>query len=338
MKILYITNVYPSKYKNKSPIVKNIINQYKQYYPHDSVNLLLFDRLNFFKNLFLLRSYIKSNTINIVHIHFGGLYAFIIILFLFYTNTKVIITFHGTDIHGKLHTNGYILQKIKIKINKFFSLLSFPFVDKIDFVSNSLKDYIPFIYDILFQKKYTSSVLGVDYDCFKPINIIEAKKELNLNLDTKYILFINNNNSPVKREKYARELIEKLGKEYKILKPKNISYEKIPLYFNASTFLIVTSENEGSPNIIREAIATNLPIVSVDVGDVKEYIDKITSSIIIDKYNQSNALEEIINNIDIIEKNDSKMRSNFEKLISYKYTSMKLNYLYKLILEETNEK
>ena len=51
-----------------------------------------------------------------------------------------------------------------------------------------------------------------------------------------------------------------------------ISHTEVPLWLNASDALLLTSKHEGSPTIVKEALACGLPIVSVDVGDVAERI------------------------------------------------------------------
>jgi glycosyltransferase involved in cell wall biosynthesis len=50
---------------------------------------------------------------------------------------------------------------------------------------------------------------------------------------------------------------------------------EVPFWLNAADVLLLTSKHEGSPTIVKEALACRLPVVSVDVGDVAERIEGI---------------------------------------------------------------
>jgi len=44
-------------------------------------------------------------------------------------------------------------------------------------------------------------------------------------------------------------------------------------HMNACEAMILASDHEGSPMAVREAMACNLPVVSVDVGDVRQILE-----------------------------------------------------------------
>ena len=58
-------------------------------------------------------------------------------------------------------------------------------------------------------------------------------------------------------------------------------HNEVPILLNAIDVLLMTSHHEGSPMIIKEALACNTPIVSLDVGDVKERLMNIEGCYVI---------------------------------------------------------
>ncbi|MBN2396273.1 MAG: glycosyltransferase [Candidatus Atribacteria bacterium] len=117
---------------------------------------------------------------------------------------------------------------------------------------------------------------GVDISRFKPIPKAEARNVIQFNQGKKLVIFVAN---PARHEKnfsLALQAIEHLeDKNIELMPVFNITNEKIPYYMNAADVLLLTSKREGSVNVVKEAMACNLPVVSTDVGDVKENIKNL---------------------------------------------------------------
>jgi teichuronic acid biosynthesis glycosyltransferase TuaC len=58
--------------------------------------------------------------------------------------------------------------------------------------------------------------------------------------------------------------------------------DAVATWLNAADTVLLTSAHEGSPNVVKEALACNVPVVSVDVGDVRERIHEIAGCYIAD--------------------------------------------------------
>ena len=116
---------------------------------------------------------------------------------------------------------------------------------------------------------------GVDINRFKPFPKEDARKYLNYPLHKKLILFISNPNRPEKNMGLAEKAFKDLRRNKVELKHiYNVTNEDMPLYYNATDALLLTSKWEGSVNVVKEAMACNCPIVSTDVGDVSWVIDE----------------------------------------------------------------
>lgn len=115
---------------------------------------------------------------------------------------------------------------------------------------------------------------GVDFDNFQPYEKSAAVIKIGFDPARKNIIFVAQQpNSHVKNLELAKTAIALINYEnirFHIVS--NICFENLPLYYNAADLLILTSLSEGSPNVIKEAMACNCPIVATDVGDISEVI------------------------------------------------------------------
>jgi teichuronic acid biosynthesis glycosyltransferase TuaC len=113
---------------------------------------------------------------------------------------------------------------------------------------------------------------GVDFERFKPMNREEAKKITGID-NGKFILFASDPSRCEKNYSLAEEAVRRAGIEKnRLYVVNNKPHEQMSYFINAGDVLLLTSFWEGSPNVIKEAMACGLPIVSTDVGDVREVI------------------------------------------------------------------
>ena len=125
---------------------------------------------------------------------------------------------------------------------------------------------------INYTKKPNIIPCGVDLNIFFPIKMSKSRKLLNLSLKKKYALFPSAFDNKVKNVELAKKAIELTDEKIVLLELKNLNRFEVSLYLNSVDFLLMTSKSEGSPQIVKEAMACNCPIVTVDVGDVSKII------------------------------------------------------------------
>jgi glycosyltransferase involved in cell wall biosynthesis len=112
---------------------------------------------------------------------------------------------------------------------------------------------------------------GVDTERFVPMDMAMTRKRLEIAADRKVILFIAPDNRPEKNLPLALKAVELINDEsVQFIHVSHAANTEIPYFLNAADILLLTSSREGSVNVIKEAMACNCPIVSTDVGDVRQ--------------------------------------------------------------------
>lgn len=279
MRVLLISNQRPNAQGIGNPIMFRMLNALKQDIRVEHAEFLAFD--NSIDTFGILRH--ASKKFDIVHIHFGGLYALMIWIALIGTKNRKFITFHGTDIHAKsIRTANGWLKKLKIRLNQWASFMSICLFDKCGFVAEEMMGYVPRILKNQLSKKAFIHPLGVDYDLFQITNKHDALEALGLK-DSKYILFSDVSNTTIKRRDIAQNIVKELGDDFELLIMSGVKPNEVPYYINASEFLLLTSDEEGSPNIIRECLALNKRVFSVEVGDTAKQLAGLNNSSIISR-------------------------------------------------------
>src|SRR5262249_37900289 len=119
---------------------------------------------------------------------------------------------------------------------------------------------------------------GVDLERFKPLNQYTCREWLGWDASRFHVLFTSNSGNPVKRPGLAGRAVEalnRLGIHAEMHCLSGVPNNEVPVWLNASDVLLLTSLHEGSPTIIKETLACDRPVVSVDVGDVHERIQRV---------------------------------------------------------------
>ena len=105
-------------------------------------------------------------------------------------------------------------------------------------------------------------------------------------MEKKYVLFPWNPLRKVKHFEIIEEAVQILQREMPAIELVIIfdrPHSEVVLYMNACDAVVLASDHEGSPVAIREAMACNLPVVSVNVGDVAELIEGVSNSFLVQR-------------------------------------------------------
>ena len=116
---------------------------------------------------------------------------------------------------------------------------------------------------------------GVDLELFKPLDKEKCCNSLGWDADGIHVLFPADPSRGEKDFDLAVKATNLLDSTIKMHVFEQVDHKMTPLYFNAADVVLLTSKWEGSPNVIKEALACGCPIVSTDVGDVRERMDGI---------------------------------------------------------------
>ena len=177
---------------------------------------------------------------------------------------------------------------------------------------------------------------GVNTDFFKPISRIDACNKLNLDPSKRYILFVSSNYIR-KQKRYDKFLsvLSVLKSQYGLndieeLQMINVNRDLVPYYFNAASLHLLTSDFEGSPNSVKEAMACNIPVVSTNVGNVSDLLSDVNGSFVVNSGEIEDLALHVIQSLNTSDYNSRTML--IQKKLDIKSVAIKLNNIYQSLI------
>ena len=181
----------------------------------------------------------------------------------------LVITFRGDDLLGVIGADGrptragWILQQLSRLVARG--------ADAIIVVAEHMARRLP--------RRVPVHVVpsGIDLELFRPLPPGPARERLGLPEGERLVLFVGDPADARKRGDLARNAISRLAGSLRarLVVAWRVPHAQMPEYMAACDALVFTSLQEGSPNAVKEALACDLPVVSVPVGDVAERLQGI---------------------------------------------------------------
>jgi glycosyltransferase involved in cell wall biosynthesis len=131
---------------------------------------------------------------------------------------------------------------------------------------------------------------GVDLDRLQPLDTSACRRQLGWAEDEFHVLFTGSPESETKRLVDALNAVERLrarGIAAQLRIMREVPHDQVPVWLNAAHVMVLCSLHEGSPNIVKESLACECPVVSTDVGDVAERIEGIEGCFLSGRDSQS---------------------------------------------------
>jgi glycosyltransferase involved in cell wall biosynthesis len=209
-----------------------------------------------------VRRRVSDPRYRLVHVHYGHTAAVAVAA----RSRPLVISFCGEDLLGAPRDRGNTLKSaIESSVFRQLPRLAAATITKSQEMELALPRKL--------RERNTVLPNGVDMELFQPRSQADARRELGWDVSGKVALFLGNTRDPRKRVELAHDAMRQVSAtmpEARLEIGAGLAPSMIPTLMNAADCLVFPSRSEGSPNAVKEAMASALPIVATPVGDIPE--------------------------------------------------------------------
>ena len=274
MKVLVITNMLPTpSSRSQGTFVRSQIESLRS---RVEIDVLHIERVERGRRIYAraaarVRKAIQEGRPDVIHVMYGG--ALALLSAAAAGNTPLIVSICGSDLLGD--PQPVWRQRVAGRLTVWASIIAALRADAVIAKSKQLADRMP---RVISRRKIHVVPNGVDFDHFRPLDTAECRRILGWSEDEFHVLFTGAPGNGIKRFRDAQDAVECVrarGVPARLQLMRNIPYEQVPIWINAAHVMMLCSIHEGSPNIVKESLACEYPVISTDVADVAERIEGI---------------------------------------------------------------
>jgi teichuronic acid biosynthesis glycosyltransferase TuaC len=267
-----------------------------------------------------LRREITSPRYQYLHVYGGSTMAFIAVVF---AKVPVIVSLLGSDLLGNVSADGRITLdgRISRALSRFAARRSAWVVT----MSEHMKETLP----ARVQRKTSVIPNGVDLSTFRPMDRGDALVRTGWDTTRKHVVFFRVPGAVVKDYPLAARvfgLIKKDMGDVEFQLVHGVPHEDMVYYYNAADVMLLTSFHEGSNNSLKEAMACNLPIVSVVCGDARERLRGVRASTVVPT---RAAADLAVAAIDILRRGERSNGSEFLEPLGFERNAFEVYQVYR---------
>lgn len=280
MNVLIVTNMYPNH--NPEMVYAGIfVKEQKEALELHGISCDVFvidgfkNSLNYLTSSVRLLIHLKRHRYDAIHVHYGLSGLFMLLTPFKRKWPNVILTLHGGDI---------LIEQGK-KLQVFLTKLIISRVGHVITLNETMNSVVSKL-----RHDYRVLPCGIDTDFFRPSRDIEKKN---------LVIFPGKKDRKVKNFEYFINVIDYYKSRYgdiDYIALDGFERDEVQFLMSSSKAILMTSISEGSPQSIKEALSSDLAVVSSNVGDVSHVVGKTLGTKIFELSDDPSDVADLLHN------------------------------------------